>query len=203
MSTLWAVRHAPVDAAGLCYGRSEVATRISADAAAARVLALGTWPIAQVWSSPSARCRGPAEQLAAALAAPLTIDERLYELCDQYGVLVLAGWCCCDRWEMQDEWGGDNRAVALGSLRDQARRISACSIKFFWTTADAQGRAQDGFERGAIVRSGLFFREDDASLKAREDAVAQRRAERAAAPRFPGRPTKKERRKLSDFLNEP
>ncbi len=49
------------------------------------------------------------------------------------------------------------------ALRDQARRISACSIKFFWTTADAEGRAQDGFERGAIVRSGLFFREDDAS----------------------------------------
>jgi hypothetical protein len=49
------------------------------------------------------------------------------------------------------------------ALRDQARRISACSIKFFWTTADAEGRAQDGFESGAIVRSGLFFREDDAS----------------------------------------
>ncbi len=52
---------------------------------------------------------------------------------------------------------------SVHALRDQARRISACSIKFFWTTEDAQGRAHDGFERGAIVRSGLFFREDDTS----------------------------------------
>jgi hypothetical protein len=52
------------------------------------------------------------------------------------------------------------------ALRDQARRISACSIKFFWTTEDAQGRTQDGFERGAIVRSGLFFREDEANGQA-------------------------------------
>lgn len=57
--------------------------------------------------------------------------------------------------------------------------------------------------RGGAAEAALLFREDDASLKAREEAVAQRRAERAAAPRFPGRPTKKERRKLSDFLNEP
>lgn len=47
------------------------------------------------------------------------------------------------------------------ALRDQARRISACSIKFFWTGMDAEGRMTDGFERSAIVRSGLFFREDD------------------------------------------
>lgn len=80
MSALWAVRHAAVDAAGLCYGRSEVLPLLSDEAAAARVLALGTWPIAQVWSSPSARCRGPAERLAAGFRAALTIDERLYEL---------------------------------------------------------------------------------------------------------------------------
>ena len=46
------------------------------------------------------------------------------------------------------------------ALRDQARRISACSIKFFWTSMDTNGRESDGFERGAIIRSGLFFRDD-------------------------------------------
>jgi hypothetical protein len=40
------------------------------------------------------------------------------------------------------------------ALRDQARRISACNIKFFWTTTDEAGRASDSFERGAIVRNG-------------------------------------------------
>lgn len=38
------------------------------------------------------------------------------------------------------------------AFREQAARISACSIKFFW---DHEGG--DGFEKGAIIRSGLFF----------------------------------------------
>ena len=80
MSRLWAVRHAPVRAAGLCYGRSEVEPVLAAGPAAARVLALGTWSIGQVWSSPSARCCAPAARVAAALGVPLVIDERLYEL---------------------------------------------------------------------------------------------------------------------------
>ena len=44
------------------------------------------------------------------------------------------------------------------ALREQAARISACSLKFFW--ADGSG---EGFERGAIVRSGLRFHAEDAA----------------------------------------
>jgi hypothetical protein len=62
------------------------------------------------------------------------------------------------------DWMG-RMGIAVGgetarALRDQARRIAACSIKFFWTSTDIQGRASDGFERSSIVRSGLFFREE-------------------------------------------
>jgi hypothetical protein len=42
------------------------------------------------------------------------------------------------------------------ALREQAARISACSLKFFWENAGS-----DGFERGAIVRSGLRFHVED------------------------------------------
>jgi len=59
------------------------------------------------------------------------------------------------------------------ALRDQARRISACSIKFFWTSIDTSGRATDGFGRGAIVQSGLFFREDNGEQESLfEDVVS-------------------------------
>lgn len=44
------------------------------------------------------------------------------------------------------------------ALRDQAARISACSLKFFWQSED--GRAE-GFDRGGIVRSGLRFHTSD------------------------------------------
>lgn len=42
------------------------------------------------------------------------------------------------------------------ALREQAARISACSLKFFW-----EDGSSDGFERGAIVRSGLRFHAED------------------------------------------
>ena len=44
------------------------------------------------------------------------------------------------------------------ALREQAARISACSLKFFWEDGEV-----DGFERGAIVRSGLRFHAEDAA----------------------------------------
>jgi len=44
------------------------------------------------------------------------------------------------------------------ALREQAARISACSLKFFWEDGSA-----DGFERGAIVRSGLRFHAEDSA----------------------------------------
>lgn len=56
--------------------------------------------------------------------------------------------------------------------------------------------------RGSATEAAKLYREDDASRAAREAEIARRRSA-AAAPRFPGRPTKRERRRLEDFLNEP
>ncbi len=62
------------------------------------------------------------------------------------------------------DWMG-RMGVAVGgetarALRDQARRISACHIRFFWSTIDEGGRQGDAFSNGSIVRNGLFFREE-------------------------------------------
>jgi len=45
-------------------------------------------------------------------------------------------------------WGGETAKA----LREQAARISACSLKFFW-----EDGADEGWARGAIVNSGLRF----------------------------------------------
>lgn len=53
------------------------------------------------------------------------------------------------------------------SLREQAARISACSLKFFW-----EDDTQEGWARGAIVTSGLRFKvADDAQGTLWEDRV--------------------------------
>jgi exo-1,4-beta-D-glucosaminidase len=45
------------------------------------------------------------------------------EWCDKDGVLVIAGWCCCDCWEKWDKWREENYGIAAESLRSQVRRI--------------------------------------------------------------------------------
>ena len=55
-------------------------------------------------------------------------------------------------------WGGETAKA----MREQAARISACSLKFFW-----EGEAEDGWARGAIVSSGLRFSASDAGEQGR------------------------------------
>lgn len=57
--------------------------------------------------------------------------------------------------------------------------------------------------RGSATEAAKLYAERADSLAAREEAIAQRRASAAGEPRFTGRPTKRQRRKLEDFLNEP
>jgi ribosome-associated heat shock protein Hsp15 len=57
--------------------------------------------------------------------------------------------------------------------------------------------------RGGATEAAKLYLEAAASIAAREQMLQQRRAAQEAAPQFPGRPTKRQRRKLEDFLNEP
>jgi exo-1,4-beta-D-glucosaminidase len=46
-----------------------------------------------------------------------------YDLADEYGILVMPGWCCCDQWEKWAQWDDEDHRVGPASLRDQALRL--------------------------------------------------------------------------------
>jgi alpha-ribazole phosphatase len=76
------VRHAPPLVSGLCAGRVDVQVEAVKPAADAVVRALGERGLraARVFSSPTARCRDLAVELACRLELPLVFDTRLMEL---------------------------------------------------------------------------------------------------------------------------
>lgn len=79
---LWVARHAPALATDTCYGRTDVATRIPADRAAAVLVDSfpGDEPPTLVWTSPMSRCLDVASRLAARFGAALRVDPSLHEL---------------------------------------------------------------------------------------------------------------------------
>jgi exo-1,4-beta-D-glucosaminidase len=59
-------------------------------------------------------------------------DDHFLELCDRYGILIMAGWCCCDHWEQWPQWDQEDQTIAAESLRDQLRRLARHPAVFDW-----------------------------------------------------------------------
>ena len=49
--------------------------------------------------------------------------KEFFDLADQQGILVMAGWCCCDFWERWQRWKPEDYEIAKQSLRDQIYRL--------------------------------------------------------------------------------
>src|SRR5437879_5609581 len=45
--------------------------------------------------------------------------KEFFDLADRKGVLIMAGWCCCDHWEHWAKWKPEDFKIAEQSLRDQ------------------------------------------------------------------------------------
>ncbi|HKF26262.1 MAG TPA: hypothetical protein VKB24_09805, partial [Candidatus Acidoferrum sp.] len=59
-------------------------------------------------------------------------DESFLERADRDGILVMAGWCCCDAWEKWGKWGDENKRVSVDSLRDQLLRLRRHPSLLMW-----------------------------------------------------------------------
>jgi exo-1,4-beta-D-glucosaminidase len=59
-------------------------------------------------------------------------DDNFLDLCDREGILVLAGWCCCDHWERWQNWKSEDFVVSAESLKDQIRRLRSHACLLDW-----------------------------------------------------------------------
>lgn len=58
--------------------------------------------------------------------------EEFFQMADREGILVMAGWCCCDIWEEWKKWTPETHKVAEASQRDQIRRLRAHPSVLVW-----------------------------------------------------------------------
>jgi exo-1,4-beta-D-glucosaminidase len=58
--------------------------------------------------------------------------DHFFDLADRYGILIMAGWCCCDAWEKWPKWPPENFDISQESLRDQIRRLRNHPSLFVW-----------------------------------------------------------------------
>jgi exo-1,4-beta-D-glucosaminidase len=59
-------------------------------------------------------------------------SDDFYNLADEQGILIMAGWCCCDFWEEWDKWQPAQLAIASESLRSQILRMRSHPSILVW-----------------------------------------------------------------------
>lgn len=145
---LWLVRHAqPLIAAGICYGRLDMAADAAATAECARALAAQLPNGIRVVTSPLQRC----EQLAQALHAQrpdlaYKTDPRLQEM--DFGLWEGRAWQAIDPAELQ-AWTTDFVNYAVGGHGESVSRFMARVASAF-DALDGQG------ETLWITHAGVF-----------------------------------------------
>jgi exo-1,4-beta-D-glucosaminidase len=58
--------------------------------------------------------------------------QEFFDIADHEGILVMAGWCCCDFWERWTRWKPQDFEIAQQSLRDQIYRLRSHPSMVMW-----------------------------------------------------------------------
>ena len=58
--------------------------------------------------------------------------KQFFDMTDERGILVMAGWCCCSFWEHWPNWTAQDFGIAQQSLRDQIYRLRSRPSLLVW-----------------------------------------------------------------------
>ena len=58
--------------------------------------------------------------------------EEFFNLADREGILIMAGWCCCDHWEHWGKWKPQDFDIAKASLESQIYRLRSHPSLVMW-----------------------------------------------------------------------
>jgi exo-1,4-beta-D-glucosaminidase len=90
------------------------------------------------------------------LEGKLESDEFL-EMADRQGILVMAGWCCCDFWEHWGNWKTEDFGIAQASLRDQIYRLRSHPSLVAWLNGSDNPPPPDVEEMYLKVEKDLLW----------------------------------------------
>jgi exo-1,4-beta-D-glucosaminidase len=83
--------------------------------------------------------------------------EEFLERADREGILVMAGWCCCDYWEHWGNWKDEDFGIAKNSLRDQMYRLRGHASMLAWLNGSDNPPPPDVEEMYLKVESDLLW----------------------------------------------
>jgi exo-1,4-beta-D-glucosaminidase len=84
-------------------------------------------------------------------------NQQFFDWADRQGLLIMAGWCCCDHWEKWSKWKPEDRHIAAESQRDQLYRLRAHPSLFAWFNASDMPPPADVEKRYLQVAQEVRF----------------------------------------------
>ncbi len=83
--------------------------------------------------------------------------QEFFDRADREGVLVMAGWCCCDHWEHWAKWKPQDFDIAKASLQDQIYRLRSHPSVVMWLNGSDNPPPPDVEEMYLAVEKQLHF----------------------------------------------
>jgi len=80
-----------------------------------------------------------------------------FDLADKHGILVMAGWCCCDFWERWPRWQPKDFDIAKESLRDQIYRLRSHPSLVMWLNGSDNPPPPDVEQMYLDIEKDLFW----------------------------------------------